>query len=148
MTQSTTENQESVLAAVLFNSGLQAYRVGHTDTAMSAFAQAVRLDPQEASYAVVACKASFGVGKFDEARSYLLSADAAGLESTVFNAMYRDIERAITVSTSNRVPVKFVPGPPDPPKASWALAFCDWLESIVHECCQELRALAANVDTE
>jgi len=139
MTRANIDSPEAVLAAALFNSGLEEYRAGQTDDALNAFAEAARLAPGSPQYAIVACKANFGLGRWDEARLYLKSAETSGLEAETNRRMSRAIDRASAVCESTRVPVRFEPGPPDPPGASWTLSFCDWLESVVHEFCQELR---------
>lgn len=139
MTQATIDSPDAVLAAALFNSGLKEYRAGQADEALNAFAEAARLEPSRLEYAIVACKASFSLGRWDEARLYLKSAETCGLEAETSERMSRAIDRAVAVGESNRVPVRFEPGPPGPPESSWTLAFCDWLEGLVHEFCQELR---------
>lgn len=139
MTRASIDSPEAVLAAALFNSGLYEFRAGQAEDALSAFAEAARLEPNSLEYAVVACKASFSLGRWDEARLYLKNAETSGLEAETSRRMARAIDRAAAVHESTRVPVRFEPGPPDPPEASWTLAFCDWLEGVVHEFCQDLR---------
>lgn len=144
MTRANIDSPEAVLAAALFNSGLEEYRAGQADDALNAFAEAARLEPSRLEYTIVACKASFGLGRWDEARLYLKSAETCGLEAETSRRMSRAIDRAAAVRESTRVPVRFEPGPPDPPEASWTLAFCDWLEGVVHEFCQDLRESVAS----
>lgn len=146
MTQTTVETVEGALSALLYNAGLQAYTAGRFDEAIDAFAEAARLQPGQPQYAAVACKASFACGRFEEARSYLLLAQVAELDKSLISRMSRAIDRAIAVEQSSLVPVRCEPGPPDPSNESWTLVFCDWLESIVHEICQDLRQSAAGKD--
>lgn len=144
MTPANLDSPEAVLAAAFFNCGLQAYRAGHTEDALKAFEEAVRLEPNTLVYAIVACKASFSLGRWDEARLYLKSAKTAGLEEDTSRTMSWVINRAVAACECTRVPIRFEPGPPNPPRASWTLAFCDWFESVVHESCQELRRSVAS----
>ena len=143
MNRVNIDSPDAVLAAVLFNSGLKEYRAGQADDALNAFAEAARLEPSRLEYAIVASKASFSLGRWDEARLYLKSAETCGLEAETSRRMSRAIDRAVTVRESNRIPVRFEPGPPSPPESSCTLAFCDWLEGVVHEFCQNLRETIA-----
>lgn len=140
MSQPQVESPEQVLATLLFNAGLEAARAGRHEEAQEAFQSATHLQPSDSRFAIVACKACFAAGQFSKARAYLEKAEAAGVDDETTQRMSQAIQRAVAVEASEHVPVRFEPGPMDTPGASWILTFCDWLEGIVHELCQDLRA--------
>lgn len=143
MDQPPVQSVERTLAILLFNAGLDSSRNGRHDEAVAALVSAAHLDQTDLCIAVVACKACFAVGRFDDAESYLERAKANGFREDQALCMTRAIRRAVAVQVSDQVPMRCEPNPMEQPSASWKLAFCDWLECVVHEFCQDLREAVA-----
>jgi len=143
MDQPPVQSAERTLATLLFNTGVEASRVGRRDEAVEAFTSAARLEPSDLRFAIVACKACFAVGRLEDAEVYLKGAKSLGAGEEQLLRMSKAIKRAAVVQASDRVPACFEPGVMEQPGASWILAFCNWLESVVHEICEDLRESVA-----